>query len=447
MVPVPIVGHVVAYVPRAAVSSVVLFLSGDGRWNLGVIGWARRIMPKAVVLGVDFVALKNAHRTSASCWLPAGDLEEISHAAQKALGLPEYHPPVVVGYSSGATLAYGVLAAAPPQTFAGGLSLGFCPDLPALQPVCPAEGFRPTFDAKKSTAWLPKVGALPHDWYVLNGELDQVCLPPEVRKFLDGIQNAHFTEIPHTGHGFGKPEYWGRPFDDSMDKLIAAASAVRPVAAAPRSAAALQAALEDLHLPLEYRWADQPRAALLFISGDGGWASLDDQVAAFLASRGVSVVGVSSLRYFWRAKSPEQAGADLRRVANVLGGMHVPLFVGGYSFGAEVAPFALGTWSEAERRAVAGDVLIAPGETASFEISPLAWVFRAKTTPRRVAESVRGDGVPTLCVAGAREAAGDTACDDLGAAAESATLPGSHHFNGKYEDVGRVVLAFIEKHR
>ena len=447
VVPVPIVGHVVAYVPKAPVSSVVLFLSGDGRWNLGVITWARRIMPKAIVLGVDYVALKNAHRSSTTCWLPAGDLEEISHTAQKTLGLPEYHAPIVVGYSSGATLVYGVLAAAPPQTFSGGLSLGFCPDLPALQPVCPAEGFRPTFDAKKSTAWLPKVSALPHDWYVLNGELDQVCLPPQVHQFLDGIQNAHFVEIPHTGHGFGKPAYWSKPFDESTDALIRAASAVKPAAAAPRSSAALQSALDGLKLPLEYRWPDELRAALIFVSGDGGWATLDDRVAAYLASHGVAVVGVSSLRYFWSVKTPEQTGADLRRIADVLGGARVPLFVGGYSFGAEVAPFALESWPDAARRGVAGQVLIAPGETASFEISPLDWVLRARDTPHRVADGVRRAGVPALCVAGTGEAARDTACDDLGASADVERLPGSHHFNGKYEDVGKVVLTFIDKHR
>jgi type IV secretory pathway VirJ component len=34
----------------------------------------------------------------------------------------------------------------------------------------------------------------------------------------------------------------------------------------------------------------------------------------------------------------------------------------------------------------------------------------------------------------------------MGPAAEAVTLPGSHHFNSKYDDVGKVVLDFIEKH-
>jgi type IV secretory pathway VirJ component len=312
--------------------------------------------------------------------------------------------------------------------------------------VCPAENFKPTYDAKKYTAWLPKVPELKRDWYVINGELDQVCSPPEMHKFMDGIRGAHFIEVPHTGHGFGKQVYWSGPFDQSIDALLKAASTPKLSAPPPRTAAALETQLEALHLPLEYRWSEQPRATMIFLSGDGGWATLDDRVAEYLAARGVSVVGVSSLRYFWSEKTPQQVGADMSRVADVLAASHVPLFIGGYSFGGEVTPFIVHTWTDAERRRLAGQVLIGPGETASFEVSPLDWVFRAKETPRRVSDEIRQLRIPTLCVAGQREDARDTACDDLGASADVARLPGSHHFNGNYDEVGRVVLAFVEKH-
>jgi hypothetical protein len=341
---------------------------------------------------------------------------------------------------------YELLAAAPPNTFAGGLSLGFCPDLPALQPVCPADNFKPTYDAKKYTAWLPKVDELPRDFYVMNGELDQVCKPPEMHKFMDGMKNAHFIEIPHTGHGFGKQMYWSGPFDESFDALIKSSSAPTTSAPAPRSAVGTVSALDALNLPLEYKWADQPRAAVIFMSGDGGWATLDDRVSVYLAAHGVSVVGVSSLRYFWNQKTPQQAGADVQKMATVLNRGNLPVFLAGYSFGAEVTPFVLDEWSDADRRKLGGEVLVAPGETASFEVSPLDWVIRPKETPRRVADEVRKIHVPTLCVAGDKEDARDTACDDLGASAEAVRLPGSHHFNGKYDDVGKTILAFIDKH-
>jgi type IV secretory pathway VirJ component len=71
--------------------------------------------------------------------------------------------------------------------------------------------------------------------------------------------------------------------------------------------------------------------------------------------------------------------------------------------------------------------------------------MRAKETPRRVADAVRRIHVPTFCLTGQLEEARDTACDDLGNAGELVKLPGSHHFNGKYDDVGSAVLSFIDK--
>jgi type IV secretory pathway VirJ component len=60
-------------------------------------------------------------------------------------------------------------------------------------------------------------------------------------------------------------------------------------------------------------------------------------------------------------------------------------------------------------------------------------------------DAVRKARVPTLCLSGKDEEPRDTACDDLGSAAEAVQLPGSHHFNSKYDAVGQVMLSFIER--
>jgi len=62
--------------------------------------------------------------------------------------LPEYKRPIVVGYSSGATVAYAALVAAPPETFAGAISLGFCPDLEIRTAMCQMRGLKATRRAK-----------------------------------------------------------------------------------------------------------------------------------------------------------------------------------------------------------------------------------------------------------------------------------------------------------
>ncbi len=107
-------------------------------------------------------------------------------------------------------------------------------------------------------------------------------------------------------------------------------------------------------------------------------------------------------------------------------------------------PVALKDWTSAERRALTGLALIAPGPSASFEIDPLDWIRKpAENAETRVAPAVRADGVPTLCLAGADE--DDSPCATLAGVPtiRVVRLPGSHHFNSNYSAVGETVAQFI----
>jgi type IV secretory pathway VirJ component len=435
-----------AFVPHTATNHVVLFISGDGGWNAGVVDMARRIAAQqAVVIGVSYPVLKRTAAREGGCWYVASDLELISHAAQKELNLPQYHPPILVGYSSGASLVYAALANTPAVTFAGGISLGFCPVLDAGREVCSGDAWSPEYDEKKRMNRLPPAKELPKDWYVLQGVQDQVCSVDTVRRFIAGIPKAHLVEVEGTGHGFSKPEHWGVPLDKALQDLWTEKE-VKPPAAQPKTATTreLEDELQRLQLPLEYRWPGQLSALLLFFSGDGGWASLDEALAEQLVSRGVGVVGVSSLRYFWNAKPPAQVAADMRRLVTALVRARRPVFAGGFSFGAEIVPVALREWTPAERQTLAGLVLIGPGLSASFEIDPLDWIRRPEENPAtRVAPAVRAIGLPALCLAGTEE--DDTPCPSLlGVPGPRVVrLPGSHHFNGDYAAVAEAVNQFI----
>src|SRR5436305_7102701 len=120
-------------------SHVALFFSGDGGWNLGVVDMAQILADQdALVVGISVpFYMQKLNASKESCLYPASDLELLSKYVQKKLGFPDYQPPVLVGYSSGATLSYAALAQAPPSTFKGAISMGFCPDLPLAPPFCP----------------------------------------------------------------------------------------------------------------------------------------------------------------------------------------------------------------------------------------------------------------------------------------------------------------------
>ena len=441
----PLAGSGVAYVPRTPTPRVVLFISGDGGWNAGVVDMARRIAAEqAIVIGVSYPALKRGSARQGGCWYVASDLELISHAAQKTLKLPQYHAPVLVGYSSGASLVYAALANTPAVTFAGGMSLGFCPDL-ASREVCSGDGWTPDYDELKHVNRLPATKELPKDWYVLQGAQDQVCPVDAMRRFTAGVPKAHFLEVEGTGHGFSKDVHWGPPFDKALQDLWTEKD-VKPPAAQPKSATArdLEDELQRLQLPLEYRWPAQISSLLLFFSGDGGWASLDEATSEELVTRGVGVIGVSSLRYFWNTKTPAQVASDIKRLVAALARSRHPIFAGGFSFGAEIVPVALREWSAADRQMLAGLVMVGPGLSASFEIDPLDWVRTPVENPEtRVASAVRAIGLPALCLAGTDEE--DTPCPSLSGApgVHVVRLPGSHHFNGDYTAVAEAVYQFI----
>src|SRR5882672_3523745 len=141
----PRFGKVTVYPAASEPEEVVLFVSGDGGWNLGVVGMAQALADEgALVAGVDITRyLAALNESQASCSTPDVDFERLGHVLESKYGLKHYREPILVGYSSGATLVYGTLAQAPLGTFVGALSLGFCPDLEVKRPLCSGSDARP----------------------------------------------------------------------------------------------------------------------------------------------------------------------------------------------------------------------------------------------------------------------------------------------------------------
>jgi len=122
-------GKVSLYRSSPHPSHVILFVSGDGGWNLGVVEMAKSLSAlDALVLGLDITQyLKSVENSQEECIYAASDFELLSKSVQAKLGFPRYVAPIMVGYSSGATLVYAALVQAPPNTFRGAVSLGFSP--------------------------------------------------------------------------------------------------------------------------------------------------------------------------------------------------------------------------------------------------------------------------------------------------------------------------------
>ena len=60
----------------------------------------------------------------------------------------------------------------------------------------------------------------------------------------------------------------------------------------------------------------------IILTGDGGWAGLDIAVADQLAKRGIAVVGLNTLKFFWQTRKPEEAADALTRIIGHYGAQH-----------------------------------------------------------------------------------------------------------------------------
>jgi type IV secretory pathway VirJ component len=435
-------GTVHVYAPRGAPSQVVLFISGDGGWNLGVIPMARRLQAEgALVVGIDIRTFLASLEHSGACAYPAGSLEELSRAAQLRHRLPEYHAPILVGYSSGATLVYAALAQAPPETFRGAISLGFCPDVSLHAPLCRGRGLVSRPRAKGTGVDLEVFAGMGVPWAVLQGEIDQVCAPAETARFVAQVGSGRFVSLPKVGHGFSVTPRWEPQYLDSYRWIAAEAP---PAPAAPSRSSPTETTDDLGPLGLVEVPATGPGRDLMAVvlTGDGGWAEIDKRVSARLAENGVPVVGWSSLKYYWTPRTPEAAARDLARILERYGRLWGKrrFLLAGYSFGADVLPFLVSRLPADLRGRVALVGLLGLSEQASFEFHVADWLGVETGHHPTAPEVARLEATPVLCLRGEDEA--DSACRLLrGTAVRAVILPGGHHFGGDYGRIADALLA------
>ena len=432
----PTFGTVTIYQPDAPAQEVVLFLSGDGGWNLGVIGMAQRLQRAgALVVGIDIRAFMRSLESSRSCAYPAGALEELSRAVQLRFKSPRYQRPILVGYSSGATLVYAAIAAAPPETFAGAISLGFCPDVELRTALCAMRGLQATKRAKGVGHDLAPFRASIVPWMVLQGEVDQVCGPSVTRAFVAETGAARLFSLPRVGHGFGVTANWEPQFVEAYRAIATSRRADQPSPVTTPEVADLSL----VEVPATHPGEGDTLAILL--TGDGGWAGLDKGLAEGLSARGIPVVGWSSLGYYWTPRTPASAAADLKRIIEhyTTAWRRSRVLVVGYSFGADIAPFLVNRLPESTRGHVMALTLLGPSTTAAFEFHMSNWLAGGGDARYPVRPEVERLPAPVTCVSATDEA--DSVCRDItGAHVRRASVGRGHHFSGEYGQLLDLIL-------
>ncbi len=416
------------YSPSGPASSFVLFLSGDEGWNRGAANYAEQLAQQgAMVVGIDLPQFKaSLEADGGDCVFPDGDLENLSHFVQAYFHNSTYLAPLLVGIDAGGSMAYGVLAQAPPDTFAGALSVGFCPHLKLDEPLCKGSGLELTHGARGSGLDFRPIKSLSNPWVVLRDAESRACPVEIAQDFVSRVHGAAIAVLPSLNE---------RPVNAAFAKL-AAANKNRMLAP--------PAALGDLPVIEVPALSSAPSSDSLAIimSGDGGWAGIDRDIAAALSAKGIFVVGLDSLRYYWTKRTPEGLAADTDRMIRYylahLNKKRVLLI--GYSQGADVLPFAVNRLPAATKARVSLMAILGMSEHALFEFHVSSWISDDKSGPATLPEVSRITGVPILCIYGEDEH--DSLCPKLDPGkVKIVKVKGGHHFDGNYAALADDILA------
>ena len=423
-------GDVHVATPPGEPKRAIVLVSDSSGWNTRAEALATaQADAGAFVLGIDLPAyLAQMESIDAKCSFPAGHFEEMIHWIQRDRKLDKYFYPVLVGDGAGAVFAYALDAQAPQGTYAGLVTLGWDSTFRLPKPVCKGDAGPMTAPDGSGRFRIVPVKALPNPW-----------LP---QPFAPGARSTGLARhLPSALHEWfaalnGTDTDPGKTLAAAIDWLTAPARAAPPL---PRDIADLP--LESV--PAQGVFAQ--RIAII-LTGDGGWAGLDVAVANQLAQRGIEVVALNTLKYFWETRTPDQAVDALTGIIGHYGAQHplADFVVLGYSFGAGLSPVLINRLPESARKRIAAQVLISPDAEAVFEIHVGDWFgSTAHKGAIPIAPEIAKSQVPVICVHGADE--DDSFCKRIVTKpnVRELVLPGAHHYNGDYDRLGAAIVGAL----
>jgi type IV secretory pathway VirJ component len=400
-------GTVSLLVPEGTPDALVFVFSNLQGWDAAYAGVARTLARRgAVVVGVDLPQyLRNLAASSDGCHYVVAEIEDMSERLQRDFQFAGYQSPILAGIGPGGTLAYAALAQSPAATIGGAISVDPAPVLGTRVPLCagaPAEaaqagGFVYGAQPKLNGWW--RVSAAPR-------------LSPQLVAVVEQ-SNGTIADV----HG------------EPLERLL---TLIRDALPSPTRALAGPLA----HLSLTELPALRPGPAMAVIySGDGGWRDIDKQIGEILARKGMPVVGVDSLRYFWREKPPAEIARQLSQIIRhyAVQWATPKVVLIGYSFGAGILPFAVNHLPAEDRARVVQVSLLGLEPHAVFEVKLSGWFGGepGSSAPAVLPEMLRQPLGVFQCFYGEKEE--DTLCTapEL-AGAEIIRTGGGHHFGGDY---------------
>ncbi len=431
-------GEISLYKPQGKPTSLVLFVSGDGGWEAGVINMARFLAKQgALVAGIDAKHLtQKLNQSHEECVYPAADFEQLSLMLQRRHQFAVYQKPMLVGYSYGATFVYGLICQAPAGTFRGAIALGFSPDININKPFCKGSGLRWHTLASGKSYYFDKVAQLAAPFIILNGKNDKLCPIVPAASFVKGMRGATLVKLNKVGHGFSIADGW----------LPAFKSAYQSILNQEHTAAIAPSLKTDMPLYIISPKGRKTGRLMFMFSGDGGWTSFDQSLADVFALQGLTVIGLDCQKYFWHRRSPDATANEVARVLSYYQKKNnsASFILMGYSFGACIVPFVANRLPTTQKAALRAIALLSPDSKGDFEVHVSDMLGTAiEDDPYDVITELRKvSGSDKICIFGSSEDE-----DNIKAFTQSGArlsiLPGGHHFDDNYSGIAAKVLELI----
>jgi type IV secretory pathway VirJ component len=439
-------GKVRIFTTHNVPNSFVLLVSGSEGWNKELTEIAHNIKAQgALVAGIDLKHyLKQINTTKSRCIYPAGDFESLSMDIQKKYKLNLYLAPVLVGYSTGANFVYGVLAQSPPETFKGAITFGFNPEISTSYQFCEGNGLKSIRIKNKKSYALESCSKLSDPFIVLQGTGEQSKTIDALKVYMSEIRSSELILLPAVKAIFSDTVNWLPKFRFAYSKILRNSNQPGRQILQKEVGEGSKTLLLNINLPITVipPESNLKLPIVFFISGDGGWRKFEQNISEILARRGMPVIGLDALKYFWNEKQPAETVNDISKViAYYMEKWNRNSFIlVGYSFGAGVVPFIGGDFTGQLKERIVGVYCFSPDVTADFEIHITDMLsINLKEKYNVLNELKKISPLYPITIFGTEEDSKITK-QFLARGLKVEILIGDHHYNNNYNAISSILL-------
>lgn len=182
---------------------------------------------------------------------------------------------------------------------------------------------------------------------------------------------------------------------------------------------------------------------VLFVTGDGGMKKFSVNMVDAFTGKGYAVVALNALKYFWKKKTPEEAGADVAALLQYYGRQwkHQTFLLVGYSMGADVLPFIFNKLPADLRAQTKQLVFMSPSRFTDMEVHVSEMLGKTMKNGMSVPEAInRITDHPLLILFGEGEK--DFDLKELHISNyQHMVLPGGHHYDNEAGNVVQTIVS------